>query len=72
MPADPISAGRKGGQARTPAKAAAARRNGFQRAAPASQQPPDLQPGCGCTTPSPIFKPTGSAVLISQQPKEAK
>jgi hypothetical protein len=31
MPADPISAGRKGGQSRSAAKLAAARRNGFQK-----------------------------------------
>jgi hypothetical protein len=48
MPADPISAGRKGGQARSAKKLAAARRNGFQKAAPAQEQPADLQPGCSC------------------------
>ncbi len=52
-PANPIEAGRKGGSARTPAKAAAARRNGFQKTKPADQQPPDLQPNCGCLTPQP-------------------
>jgi hypothetical protein len=31
MPADPVAAGRKGGQSRSPAKLAACRRNGFQK-----------------------------------------
>lgn len=31
MPADPVAAGRKGGQSKSAAKLAAARRNGFQR-----------------------------------------
>jgi len=31
MPADPVSAGRKGGQSRSPKKLAAAKRNGFQK-----------------------------------------
>jgi hypothetical protein len=31
MPADPVQAGRKGGQSKSPAKLAAARRNGFQK-----------------------------------------
>lgn len=38
MPADPITAGRKGGQSRSAKKVAAAKRNGFQprpKAAPA-------------------------------------
>ena len=32
MPADPVAAGRKGGASKSPAKVAAARRNGFQKA----------------------------------------
>ncbi|HLX83798.1 MAG TPA: hypothetical protein VKR59_07860 [Terriglobales bacterium] len=32
MPTNPVDAGRKGGQSRSDAKLAAARRNGFQRA----------------------------------------
>jgi hypothetical protein len=39
MPADPIAAGRKGGQSRSAAKLAAALRNGFQkRTAPEPEQ----------------------------------
>jgi hypothetical protein len=59
MPADPISAGRKGGQSKSPAKLAAARRNGFQKPAPA---------------PAPVEmmgKPP-ACVLISDKPKEGK
>lgn len=44
MPADPVSAGRKGGQiggkSKSPAKVAAARRNGFQRVYPAQEIEP--------------------------------
>lgn len=42
MPADPIAAGRKGGQSRSPAKLAAIKRNGFQRVkrAPVPEAPP--------------------------------
>lgn len=32
MPADPVAAGRKGGQSKSAAKLAACKRNGFQRA----------------------------------------
>ena len=41
MPADPVSAGRKGGRSRSAAKVAAARRNGFQKAyvKPAEAEP---------------------------------
>lgn len=31
MPANPVEAGKKGGKSRSPAKLAAARRNGFQK-----------------------------------------
>jgi len=68
MPADPVAAGRKGGSRRTPAQLAAARRNGFQPRKPADQQPPDLQPGCGCIQPA---APQIPAVLIVQ-PKEGQ
>ena len=41
MPSDPVSAGRKGGQiggkSKSPAKVAAARRNGFQRVYPVQE-----------------------------------
>ena len=60
MPADPRSAGRKGGLSRSPAKLAACRRNGFQRPAPADQQQPQ-QPAA-----------QRPAVLISQPRKEAE
>ena len=67
MPADPVSAGRKGGQSRSEAKRAAARRNGFQKPGPANAQPQDLQPGCGCTTPpAPASRPS---VLIVPRPE---
>jgi hypothetical protein len=59
MPADPVSAGRKGGQSRSAAKLAACRRNGFQRTAPADEQPQQ----------QPAQRP---AVLISQPRKEAE
>jgi hypothetical protein len=42
MPADPVSAGRKGGQSCSAKKVAAAKRNGFQprpKAAPAAELP---------------------------------
>jgi hypothetical protein len=38
MPADPVSAGRKGGSSRSPKKLAASRRNGFQRVYPRSDE----------------------------------
>ena len=51
MPANPVSAGRKGGQSRSAAKVAAARRNGFQprpqAVEPAPAQPvPGRPPAC--------------------------
>jgi hypothetical protein len=58
MPADPVSAGRKGGQSRSTAKLAAARRNGFQRSAPHS-----IADRC---------LPQRPAVLVPAQPTEAK
>jgi hypothetical protein len=51
MPADPQAAGRKGGQSRSAAKIAAAKRNGFQKRQPAENQPQDLQPQCSCVQP---------------------
>jgi hypothetical protein len=51
MPADPVTAGRKGGAANTPAQQAARKRNGFQKHQPAENQPQDLQPQCGCVQP---------------------
>lgn len=44
MPADPVSAGRKGGQSRSAAKLAAIRRNGFQRREQAAVQPEGAPP----------------------------
>lgn len=64
MPADPVSAGRKGGQSRSAAKLAAIRRNGFQKHAPVTEQPADLQPGSGI--------PQRQAVLIPQPRKEVQ
>jgi hypothetical protein len=43
MPADPVTAGRKGGQSRSAAKLAACKKNGFQKAAPA-EQPAQQEP----------------------------
>lgn len=43
MPADPVTAGRKGGQSRSAAKIEAAKRNGFQRVYPA-QSPQTTTP----------------------------
>lgn len=42
MPADPVAAGRKGGQSRSAAKVAAAKRNGFRRVN--EPMPPGMQP----------------------------
>lgn len=39
MPADPAAAGRKGGASKSPAKVAAARRNGFQKVNPVPATP---------------------------------
>lgn len=47
MPADPVAAGRKGGKSKSPAKLAAAKRNGFQPrkpAAPPAEAAPARQP----------------------------
>jgi hypothetical protein len=41
MPADPVSAGRKGGRSRSAKKLSACRKNGFQKVNP---QPTSLQP----------------------------
>lgn len=38
MPADPVEAGRKGGQSRSAKKLAACRRNGFQKTNPENPQ----------------------------------
>lgn len=73
MPADPQAAGRKGGAAKTPAQQAARKRNGFQPRKPAAEQPPDLQPGCGCVQPAARTPKTAvPGVLIVAQPKEGK
>jgi len=40
MPANPIEAGRKGGQSRSEKKVAAARRNGFQKVKPVAPAAP--------------------------------
>lgn len=44
MPADPVAAGRKGGQSRSAAKLAAIKRNGFQRVNPAPVPPAAAAP----------------------------
>lgn len=44
MPADPVAAGKKGGKSRSAAKLAAARRNGFQKPAPAPVVPAPQTP----------------------------
>jgi hypothetical protein len=56
MPADPVQAGRKGGQSKSPAKLAAARRNGFQK----RSAPHSIAARC-------LPRP---AVLVQAQPKE--
>jgi hypothetical protein len=76
MSSDPVQAGRKGGSRNTPAQQAARRANGFQKRAQASEQPADLQPGCGCVIPpsapsAPAPQSGVPAVLISQ-PKEGQ
>jgi hypothetical protein len=38
MPANPVEAGRKGGQSRSAKKLAACRRNGFQKVSPANSE----------------------------------
>jgi hypothetical protein len=43
MPADPVSAGRKGGASRSEAKLAACRRNGFQKVKTEPQQPAETE-----------------------------
>jgi hypothetical protein len=65
------------GSVRSTRKAAASRANGklggrprgIQKRKPAQEQPPALQPGCGCVVPPSAPQPP--AVLISQ-PKEGK
>ncbi len=44
MPADPVTAGRKGGKSKSPAKLAAAKRNGFQPRKPAAAPPAEAAP----------------------------
>ena len=50
MPANPVTAGRKGGQSRSEKKIAACKRNGFQKQQPA---PAPVAPAA----PRPIFVP---------------
>ncbi len=57
--------GLKGGKSRSAAKLAACRKNGFQRPAPADQQPPVPEQPAAQTYPRP-------AVLISQPRMEAE
>jgi hypothetical protein len=59
MPADPVSAGRKGGQSRSAKKLAAIRRNGFQK----RSAPHTLAERC---------LPPVPAVLVPVQPKEGQ
>jgi len=69
MPSDPVSAGRKGGAACTPAQNAARRKNGFQpKAKPIDEA---LLPGCGCVVP-PAQPPAPAArpVILVARPKE--
>jgi hypothetical protein len=51
MPANPVEAGRKGGQSKSPAKLAACRRNGFQPVKPAPVPSAAAQPTLLLTTP---------------------
>jgi hypothetical protein len=41
MPSDPVAAGRKGGLSKSPAKLAAAKRNGFQKRDVQHEEPTD-------------------------------
>jgi hypothetical protein len=66
MPADPVSAGRKGGQSRSAAKIEASRRNGFPSRRPPTEE--DLGSGCSCVT-----RPVAHVVIAnSHQPKDGE
>jgi hypothetical protein len=58
MPADPVAAGRKGGQSRSAAKLAAIKKNGFQRVKPLPVP---------TAAPAPVSRPVPALLIVPER-----